>query len=78
MKLLPTEKLALEVGAWSAVALLAFFFHVVGFFVLLLLAANKTLMFMFVHSNTKDFPYDSTTKYEQLTIPGIERTELGS
>lgn len=77
--MLPVERLALEVLAWSALALLAFFFHAVGFIVLLLIAADRVLMFMFVHSNTKDFPYESTNpKYEQLTIPGIDGTSMGS
>lgn len=73
MNLLPTEKLALEVTGWGLLAVLSFFFHVVGFAVLLLLAANKMLMFMFVYSNTKDFPYDSNPRYEQLTIPGVDQ-----
>jgi hypothetical protein len=72
VKLLPTEKLALEVMGWGLLAVLSFFFHAVGFAVIFLLAANKVLMFMFVYSNTKDFPYDTTNRYEQLTIPGVD------
>lgn len=79
----PVEKLALEAMGWGLLAVLSFFFHAVGFAVLFLLTANKLLMFMFVHENTKGFPYDSNStsdRYEQLTIPGIDgnRTELGS
>ena len=77
-KLLPVERLSLEVGGWGLLAVLSFFFHVVGFAVIFLILANKVLMFMFVHSHTKDFPYDSDSKYEQLTIPGIDGTGMGS
>ena len=81
MKLLPTEELALEVAGWGLLAVLTFFFHIVGFLVIGLIAAHRMLMFMFVFENTKGFPYDSDTnptRYEQLTIPGIDGTELGS
>jgi hypothetical protein len=80
MKLLPTEKLALKVLGWGLLIVLSFFFHVVGFVTVILMAAYQMQMFMFVYANTKGFPYDSersdgTTEaksdYEQPTIPGL-------
>ena len=87
MKLSPVEELSLEVAGWGLLAVLTFFFHIVGFLVIGLIAAHRMLMFMFVFENTKGFPYDSDTnptRYEQLTTPGVDAnkvidgTELGS
>jgi hypothetical protein len=83
MKLLPVEKLALEVGGWGVLALLAFFFHEAGFTIIFLIAAYNLLMFMFVHENTKDVIHDSDPTEpkqhtEQLYLPGLSPAELGT
>ena len=73
MKLLPVEKLALEVGGWGVLALLAFFFHEVGFAVVMYFLLDRFTMFMFVHENTKDVKYDDESNSATINpyLPGM-------
>lgn len=72
-RLMPIHKLALHLFGWSLLAAASFFFHVVAFVVVILCLADKAAQFKFVYENTKDFPYDSSDKYEQMVIPGVDR-----
>jgi hypothetical protein len=76
VRLEPIHKLLLQGLAWVAIAILAFFFHVVGFVVCAGIALYKLDQFHFVYMNTKDVPYDDdSSEFYQPVIPG---TELGT
>jgi hypothetical protein len=71
-KLLPIEKLALEVGGLGVLALLAFFYHPIAFSVVFYLLGAKMHLFMFVHSNTKDVKNDDEpNQYSEGYLPGM-------
>jgi hypothetical protein len=52
-RLLPVERLALHVGGWGLLAVLAFFFHIVAFTTVLVVAVDRFLMLRFVYENSK-------------------------
>lgn len=66
MKLMPVERMALDILGWAALAALSFFFHIVGFLALMVILCLKVLEFKFVYENTRDIePSGSTNTPEE-------------